>query len=222
VEDNHYRTRVFLDRKLRKDDYKTQRFWLSHQQMQERFVHAQGLQAHHRFLDIGCGPLRLGSVLIPYLRGGHYFGMDINQDTIDLGVSKLREDGVDLSNASFVVSDRFDFSPIDGPVDMAFSNSLFSHLSLNTIGVCLSNLASVLVPGGLYFTTFFLVQDTVTWARPFQRDKWGRKFETHPAQDPFHYTFDMMAAVAGQCGFDCALDDSFGHPTQTMAVLTRR
>ena len=33
-----------------------------------------GLRQHHRVLDIGCGSLRSGRLLIPYLNKGNYFG----------------------------------------------------------------------------------------------------------------------------------------------------
>ena len=34
---------------------------------------AAGLRDKHRLVDIGCGSLRAGRMLIPYLRRGHYF-----------------------------------------------------------------------------------------------------------------------------------------------------
>ena len=35
-----------------------------------------GLRERHRLLDIGCGSLRVGRVLIPYLGRGNYVGIE--------------------------------------------------------------------------------------------------------------------------------------------------
>ena len=35
-----------------------------------------GLRQHHSLLDIGCGSLRIGRLLIPYLNRGKYFGVE--------------------------------------------------------------------------------------------------------------------------------------------------
>ena len=38
-----------------------------------------GLRQHHRVLDIGCGSLRNGRLLIPYLDPGNYVGFEPNR-----------------------------------------------------------------------------------------------------------------------------------------------
>src|SRR5437879_12824633 len=35
-----------------------------------------GLRQHHSLLDVGCGSLRIGRLLIPYLNRGKYFGVE--------------------------------------------------------------------------------------------------------------------------------------------------
>src|SRR2546430_11931379 len=35
-----------------------------------------GLRQHHSLLDIGCGSLRIGRLLIPYLNRGKYLGIE--------------------------------------------------------------------------------------------------------------------------------------------------
>ena len=39
-------------------------------------LYALGLREHHRLLDIGCGSLRAGRMLISYLAPGGYTGVD--------------------------------------------------------------------------------------------------------------------------------------------------
>ncbi len=40
------------------------------------FVREAGLRPEHKLLDFGCGALRLGIWVIPYLDAGNYFGVD--------------------------------------------------------------------------------------------------------------------------------------------------
>src|SRR6201998_4239980 len=52
-----------------------------------------GLRQHHTVLDIGCGSLRVGRLLIPYLNTGNYSGIEPNKWLVDEGIQ--RETGRD-------------------------------------------------------------------------------------------------------------------------------
>lgn len=45
-----------------------------------------GLQPHHKLLDYGCGALRAGLILMQYLNPGCYWGLDITDDFIKIGL----------------------------------------------------------------------------------------------------------------------------------------
>src|SRR5581483_9942228 len=53
-----------------------------------------GLRDYHTLLDFGCGSLRAGRLLIPYLRRGHYYGIDPNRWLVEDGIK--RELGCDI------------------------------------------------------------------------------------------------------------------------------
>ena len=42
-----------------------------------------GLREHHSVLDFGCGSLRAGRLLIPYLLEGRYYGLEPNRWLIE-------------------------------------------------------------------------------------------------------------------------------------------
>ena len=69
---------MFLEDLRQQKDRQQQRIWAEHQQMQLSFLQRRGLTASSTVLDIGCGPMRLGSALIPLLNEGWYYGQDIN------------------------------------------------------------------------------------------------------------------------------------------------
>ena len=87
--ENPYRQDVFLEELRKQKDFQKQRIWAEHQQMQISFLQRHGFTSSSTVLDIGCGPMRLGSALIPCLRGW-YYGQDINSGTIAFG-EVLRE-----------------------------------------------------------------------------------------------------------------------------------
>src|SRR4029450_11413927 len=45
-----------------------------------------GLRQYHAVLDIGCGSLRIGRLLIPYLNAGNYTGIEPNKWLIQAGI----------------------------------------------------------------------------------------------------------------------------------------
>ena len=220
--ENPYRQDVFLDNLRQQKDRQHQRIWAEHQQMQLSFLRRRGLTSSSIVLDIGCGPMRLGSALIPLLDEGWYYGQDINPDTISFGEEVLREAGISKQAPyTLFASDQFDLTPVDRPVEIAFANSLFSHLTLNSIFTALLQLKSVLTPSGVLYATFFALEPGRPWLRPHPRSKWGRQFETFHHQDPYHYPHQLLRDLARQAGFRLDLIDGFGHPTQTMARFRR-
>ena len=56
--------------------------------LQLSFLRAHGLKPEHTLLDVGCGSLRAGVHLVPYLNAGNYFGIDLNQSLLDAGFDK--------------------------------------------------------------------------------------------------------------------------------------
>lgn len=164
MEDNAFGTEVFLNwlRDPAPEVFQ-RRHWLAHQQMQFSFLLQRGLHCADRVLDVGCGPMRLGSVLLPFLTHGWYFGQDINPETLRLGETVLQRLGVSAERCTLIASDDFSFAGVeDHSIDLAFSNSLFSHLSLNSILRCLLAVAAKLKPDGRFYSTFFCCPQAAT------------------------------------------------------------
>lgn len=221
MEENFYRTNVFLDWLLDPAvDLQSRQVWVEHQQMQFSFLLQRGLRPDHRVLDVGCGPLRLGAALLPYLTEGWYYGQDINARTLALGEDVLGRLGVTSERFTLITSDDFTFPGVeDSSIDVAFSNSLFSHLTMNSILRCLLRVRAALRPDGVYYSTFFLVSDGAEWNNPIPHAQWGKQFLSYPSADPYHYTEAMVADLARQAGYTFQLDGAFQHPAQRMGVF---
>ena len=65
-----------------------------------------GLRQHHSLLDVGCGSLRIGRLLIPYLNRGKYFGIEPNEWLVREGIKReLGETLLQIKCPTFFFSD---------------------------------------------------------------------------------------------------------------------
>jgi SAM-dependent methyltransferase len=129
--------------------------WDDHGQRQLDFLVAHGLRPEARFLDVGCGSFRAGRHLVDFLLPGHYYGIDANQSVMQAGYDFELSDSqrARLPVENLRASDRFD---VDFGVefDVAIAQSVFTHISLNHVRLCLYRVALVTRPGGKFYTTF--------------------------------------------------------------------
>ena len=94
-----------------------------------------GLRQHHSLLDVGCGSLRIGRLLIPYLNRGKYFGVEPNEWLVDEGIRReLGETLVQIKRPTFFFSDSPDtITQAKTAFDFALAQSIFSHCGLDLI-----------------------------------------------------------------------------------------
>jgi SAM-dependent methyltransferase len=130
--------------------------------LQLEFLVGQGLKRKHHFLDVGCGALRAGRHLVDYLDPGHYYGLDVNNDLIAAGyeLELTEEQRARLPVSNLHSTDRFD-ADFGVRFDMAIAQSVFTHIDLNLMRLCLHRVAQAMRPGGRFFVTFFEREDDV-------------------------------------------------------------
>lgn len=120
-----------------------------------------GLRQHHSLLDIGCGSLRIGRLLIPYLNSGKYVGIEPNKWLVDEGIKReLGETLLQIKRPTFFFSD----SPetIAQPkiaFDFALAQSIFSHCGLDLIKAWLSAISRSLAQNGALIATFLIGEE---------------------------------------------------------------
>ncbi len=116
---------------------------------------ALGMREWHRVADIGCGSLRAGRLIIPYLRPAHYFGIEPEEWLVTEGIEReLGADVVRVKQPSFAYRDDFEISCFGVDFDYIIAQSIFSHTYGDLAGRALTNLAGSLSPTGMLLVTY--------------------------------------------------------------------
>lgn len=125
-------------------------------QLQLDFLVTQGLEPGHRLLDVACGALRAGIRFVDYLDPGNYYGIDINESLLEAGYGMELTDELrgKLPRDHLRTTDRFECD-FGVEFDFALAQSLFTHVALNDIRLCLYRVAPQMKVGGRFFATFF-------------------------------------------------------------------
>ena len=193
-------------------------------QLQVDFLQSVGLRPSHRILDIGCGSLRAGVKLVRYLDAGNYFGTDLNKSLIQAGYDiEIAKDGLlpKLPRANLICDGEFDFSSWSTtPFDFAIAQSLFTHLPLNHIRVCLERLSIAVRPKGRLYLTFFEIPEHHATHQAYRHEPGGKT--TYGTKDPYHYRFSDVEFAAAGLPWACRYIGDWGHPrAQRMVECTR-
>jgi SAM-dependent methyltransferase len=192
--------------------------WDEMADLQMEFLKAHGLRPEHTFLDVGCGSLRAGRHISAYLDPGNYYGVDINHSLLVTGYDHELDDAgrARLPAANLHATDRFD---VDFGVkfDVAIAQSVFTHVSLNWMRLCLYRVAQVMKPGGRFYVTFF------EQPNEFPLDgisKTGNRFTERNAY--WYYRRDLRW-VAQRSPWDFNYIGKWNHPADSrMVEYTRR
>lgn len=178
---------------------------------QFHFLVSQGLRPHHKFLDIACGSLRLGQFLIPFLEPNRYFGLDGEQSLVMAGLEhEILFDLASLKSPKFQFGYDFDVSFASG-FDYAMAQSLFTHLTLDDISLCLRNTRQVSASNSRFYFTFFEGSE--------DRNPTGN---SHANQN-WAYTMETLRDASKDAGWKFHYIGDWGHERgQMMAYVTPR
>lgn len=192
-------------------------------QLQADFLISMGLKPHHKLIDIGCGSLRGGVKLVPYLDTGNYFGTDINACLLGAGYTiELAAAGVQhkVPREQLVADGSFDFSWAPVRFDFAVAQSLFTHLPIDMMRLCLERLAPAMAPRAVMYATFFEVPQNQPTGTPYRHAP--GTITTHGDKDPFHFSLDQIEQACLGLPWKLVYIGEWGHPRgQRMLQFTR-
>ena len=129
-----------------------------------------GLREHHKLLDIGCGSLRVGRLIIPYLLTGNYYGTEPNQWLIDKGIeNNFGSSILDVKKPHFSNNPEFELTEFNTNFDFILAQSVFTHASQNQIKKCLMMANKVMNKDSIFVASFIESDknsDKDSWSYP--------------------------------------------------------
>lgn len=183
------------------------------------FLRRQGLRPDHYVLDVGCGSLGKAARLLPYMDQSHYWGFERNVDLFVAGVQiELPRLGVRPERGHFVHNNDFDLSEIPHAFDFAIASAFVRRLTLNQVARLFAGVLRTLAPGGRFFVTWPDNPDPSRFDPIRQPDG----TTTYSDREPFHYSFETLAALARTLGAQAERLEEGGHPHGEGVMVLRR
>ncbi|MBJ7381518.1 MAG: class I SAM-dependent methyltransferase [Acidimicrobiia bacterium] len=197
--------------------------WNEMGSLQLNFLIEHGLTPESYFLDVGCGVLRAGRHFVRHLDDGHYCGVDIDEAMIAGGIAQLKEDNLESKGARLRATTTFevDFSE---KFDAGIAQSVFTHLPINSIWHCLSNVSEVLAPSGVFYATFFRGPEGPERFTPIQQPCLeGRvSVRTFADENPYHYSPQDFARMCENLPLEIEDIGDWGHPRGQQMMAFKR
>lgn len=152
----------------------------------------QGLKSRHDLLDVGCGCLGVGSMLIEYLDEMNYWGVDPEAWLIQAS-------GIDKRLFHFHAFSDFKITRLKKKFNFILAHSIFTHADRAMIQTLLAEAKASLKKRGVFLASFydqrFGDSDHVGWLHPagvsymaesIQREAEKAGFKAEIIKDPRH------------------------------------
>lgn len=178
--------------------------------LQMNLLAALGLEETDTVLDFGCGSLRLGRVLIPFLRPNRYFGIDPYLWLVEDGFRhECGEDLRALKQPRFSDEANFDCTVFGERFDFIMAQSVITHAGAGNTRRLFETAAAALKEDGIMVLSYIKGADDA----PLPATPW-----TYPQNVP--YPEPWLAETARKAGlFWSPLN--WHHPGASWAALAR-
>ncbi len=147
-------------------------------QMQLNVMLEQGLEPHHRVLDIGCGTLRAGLWLMKILESGRYLGIEPNRARLGFGIDHVvGPELMERKQPRFDGNAEFDLGVFDERFDFMVARSVWTHASKTQILAMLDGFVEHGAPGAVFLTSFIPAR---TPEEDYTGEGWVGRSESSP------------------------------------------
>lgn len=122
--------------------------------------------------------------------------------------------------SNLLCTESFEFEKFGRTFDFALAQSLFTHLPLNSIRLCLSKLSPVMPQGGKFFATFFERPEHLLESEPLQHARGNTT--TYAWRDPYHYQPREFAWIVESLPWRMSYIGEWNHPRDQKMILFER
>jgi len=170
-----------------------------------------GLKENSKILDIGCGALNLGRVLIPLLNKGCYHGIEPNMWLLKYAFEEeIGKDIFYIKDPKFNDNSNFDLGVFGTKFNFIVAHSIFTHAPMSNIEKCLSEVKKVLESDGVFFFTFIMAEENCC-----------AEYWTYPTVQA--YTKETMEKTVQDSGLTFTLFPSYSvQDGQTLVKVTQK
>lgn len=125
--------------------------WQMKRRFQIDFLKKHGLEPQHRLIDIGCGTLRGGIPLIRLLETGHYTGIEVRADVLELGRDELKDAGLAYKQPHLIHATGLSTLELEHKADYVWAFAVLIHMDDDALNGCLSFVSEHLAEGGAFY-----------------------------------------------------------------------
>lgn len=154
-------------------------------------LYAFDLKETDKVLDFGCGSLRAGRMLIPFLLEGGYFGIEPNHWLIDDGIKyELGQNATVIKKPRFSYNSDFDATIFDEEFDFVMAQSIVTHSGPTMTRALFRSVSKSIKQDGVFLLSYKRGSEE----SPLPSDGWS-----YPAN--IEYSSTSILGLLGEAGF---------------------
>ncbi|HJM13479.1 MAG TPA: class I SAM-dependent methyltransferase [Candidatus Thalassarchaeaceae archaeon] len=137
-----------------------------------------GMERSSKVLDVGCGCLRGGRWVIPYLDANCYFGIEPNESMVDAGRRiVVGEQTLMEKSPTLDTNSDFDFGVFETDFDFVIARSVWTHASKNHIETMLDQFVHHSKPSAIFLTS--MLKPRIPFFDDYRGEDWvGRSHDS--------------------------------------------
>lgn len=153
------------------------------------YLRKKGLRSEHRFLDFGCGVMRLGAFVAKFLDTGNYTGVDISANRLKKGRKVMDAAGIPENvYQSICVADCELRELSSRQFDIVWAQSVLTHMPEADIRMMLRSIKPLMSDGAAFYFTFAPAKER---RRANIKDFWYPEGEIRRICEYYGYVFTI-------------------------------
>ncbi len=197
--------------------------WNEIGQLQLDYLVNAGLLSTHKLLDLGCGALRTGAKLIPYLEPSNYYGIDADLRRLDAGYNQeLGQLGLRKRSPrkNLFHSQMFNHGRLEnGSIDVGICFSVLPELPPHYIRILLERSYRYFKTDAELHVSYMELPASQTYSMPYTNMS---RFVTQGKEPPFHYYRRTMEIAAEGLGWQAHHLGMWDHPNGESMIVYKK